>query len=72
MYVGFTSDLKNRLKQHNSGKVASTKDRTPLDLTYYEACIDQKDALQLHREKYLKTAYGKRYLKSRLKNYFTG
>jgi len=70
MYTGFTTDLENRLKQHNTGRVDSTKSRIPLKLIYYEACIDQKDAL--HREKYLKTAYGKRYLKSRLRNYFTG
>lgn len=70
LYVGFTTDLENRLKQHNAGRVYSTKSRIPLELIYYEACINQKDAL--HREKYLKTAYGKRYLKSRLRNYFTG
>ena len=70
LYVGFTTDLENRLKHHNAGRVDSTKSRIPLELIYYEACINQKDAL--HREKYLKTAYGKRYLKSRLRNYFTG
>jgi len=39
-------------------------------LVYYEACSDQQDAL--HREKYLKTAWGKRYLKTRMKQYLTG
>jgi len=67
MYTGFTTDLENRLKQHNAGKVNSTKSRIPLKLIYYEVCLNQKDAL--HRERYLKTAYGKRYLKSRLRNY---
>ena len=69
MYVGFTTDLKNRFKQHNAGKVKSTKNRTPFKLIYYEVCLSKEDALR--REKYLKTTYGKRYLKNRLRNYFT-
>ena len=48
-------------------KVFSTKNRLPVELVYYEACLNQQDAT--HREKYLKTAWGKRYIKSRLKNY---
>ena len=66
-YTGYTENLKNRLDQHQRGKVESTKNRRPLKLTYWEGCLNQKDALQ--REKYLKTAWGKRYLKNRLKNY---
>ena len=66
-YTGYTNDLKGRLKLHNDGKVASTKKRLPVALVYYEACLNQQDAT--HREKYLKTAWGKRYIKSRLKNY---
>ncbi len=69
-YTGYTKDLKSRLKEHNSGKVFSTKNRLPMELVYYEACLNQQDAT--HREKYLKTAWGKRYIKSRLKNYLTG
>jgi len=69
-YVGYTSDLRKRLKLHNDGRVESTKDRKPLKLVYYEACISQEDAL--HREKYLKTAYGKKYIKSRLRRYLDG
>jgi putative endonuclease len=67
LYVGFTNNVKARLKLHNDGKVNSTKSRVPLKLVYYEACLNQDDAT--HREKYLKTAWGKRYLKNRLKNY---
>ena len=66
-YTGYTNDLKKMLKLHNDGKVASTKKRLPVALVYYEACLNQQDAT--HREKYLKTAWGKRYIKSRLKNY---
>ncbi len=66
-YTGYTADIENRLLIHNNGEVASTKNRRPLRLIYYEACINQEDAL--HREKYLKSTYGKRFIKSRLKHY---
>jgi len=69
-YTGYTSDLKKRLEEHNNGKVISTKHRRPLKLIYFEGCLSQKDAL--HREKYLKTSWGKRYIKNRMKNYLTG
>jgi len=66
-YTGYTDNLKNRIKKHNNGEVQSTKHRRPLKLIYYEACLNQQDALK--REKYLKTTYGKRYLKNRLKTF---
>ena len=69
-YTGFTSDLEKRVEAHNSGKVTSTKSRLPLKLVYYEVCLNKDDAF--HREKYLKSSYGKRYIRSRLKNYLTG
>ncbi|HLD31266.1 MAG TPA: GIY-YIG nuclease family protein [Patescibacteria group bacterium] len=69
-YVGYTKNLKLRFEQHNKGLVASTKDRRPLKLIYYEACLNQQDAT--HREKYLKTYHGKMFIKKRLKSYLTG
>jgi len=63
-YTGFTADLKKRLTEHNEGITKSTKCRRPFELIYYEACRNRKDAL--HREKYLKTTYGKRYIRNRL------
>ena len=69
-YTGFTKDLKQRFEQHQKGRVDSTKDRRPLELIYYEACLDLKDATK--REKYLKTYNGKKFLKKRLKSYLTG
>jgi putative endonuclease len=69
-YVGYTVDLKNRLNRHNKGLVPSTQNRLPLKLLYYEACLSKDDAIK--REKYLKTSWGKRYIKNRLKNYLTG
>jgi putative endonuclease len=69
-YTGYTSNLKERLEMHNSGKVISTKNRIPFKLIYFEGCLNQQDAT--HREKYLKTSWGKRYIKERMKNYLTG
>jgi len=69
-YVGLTRDLRVRLQMHNSGKVPSTKCRVPLELIYWEGSLNEGDAAQ--REKYLKTAWGKRYIKGRLRQYLTG
>ena len=69
-YTGYTKDLKLRFEQHRKGLVESTKDRRPLALVYFEACLRQKDAT--HREKYLKTYLGKLFIKNRLKSYLTG
>lgn len=69
-YTGFTNNLNLRFEQHNKGRVESTEDRRPFELIYYEACLDQKDAIK--REKYLKTYQGKMFLKRRLKSYLTG
>lgn len=70
LYTGCTGDLRCRLRQHNESKVPATRLRLPFKLIYYEASLSVDDAYR--REKYLKTSYGKRYLKSRLRGYFTG
>jgi len=69
-YRGYTKDLKLRFEQHNKGLVESTKERRPFKLVYYEACLNQDDAVR--REKYLKSYHGKMFLKGRLKSFLTG
>ena len=69
-YVGYTKDLKQRFELHNKGQIQSTKNRKPLKLVYYEACIDQQDATK--REKYFKSYEGRMFLKRRIKSYLTG
>ncbi|MBI2278804.1 MAG: GIY-YIG nuclease family protein [Candidatus Brennerbacteria bacterium] len=64
LYIGFTADLKKRLKEHNRGLVNSTKTRRPFKLVYYEACNVMEDAVA--REKSLKTGFGRAYLKRRI------
>ena len=70
LYTGYSKNVKLRFEQHCSGLVESTKNRRPLVLIYFEACLNKDDAL--HREKYLKTYYGKMFLYKRLKSYLTG
>jgi putative endonuclease len=70
LYIGCTSNLKRRVTEHNIGEVKSTQRRVPMELIYYEASLNENDSFK--REKYLKTTYGRRYLKNRLKGYFIG
>ena len=64
LYIGYTKNLKKRMKEHGQGLVSSTKYRRPLVLIYYEVSFNKDSAI--HREKYLKTSYGHRYLKNRI------
>ena len=68
LYIGYSENLKRRLRDHNQGKNISTKGRDPLKLVYYEAFLNKKDAL--NREKYLKSGYGHRSIQKLLKTYF--
>ncbi len=68
LYVGCTNDLKARIKLHNAEKVRSTKSRGPFELAYYEAYSNQRDGYE--REKYLKTGWGKNYIKKVMRNFF--
>ena len=59
IYIGYTSDLRRRLAEHNAGKTKSTKGRD-WKILYYEAHTEQEDAKR--RESYLKTSQGKQAL----------
>lgn len=48
-YVGYSSNLENRLIQHEKGLVNSTKNRRPLELVYYEVCLNQQDVQPTER-----------------------
>jgi putative endonuclease len=51
-YIGYTSDLRKRVKEHNEEKSFHTKKYAPWKLVYYEAYISEK--LAITREKKLK------------------
>lgn len=68
IYVGLTSDLRKRLREHNQGLNLSTRRHKPWKIIYYEACLNKKDAVR--REGYLKTTQGRRLLNRRLKEYY--
>jgi len=65
MYIGYSTNLTNRLLDHKRGNVISTKGRRPLELIYTEFHTNKYDALR--REKYFKTTSGKKGLKLMLR-----
>ena len=69
LYIGITNDLKNRLKLHNKGKVYSTRLKKPFKIIYYEVHTNKYDAAK--REKFLKTGWGKNWIRRSLNYYFS-
>ena len=43
-YIGYTSNLKRRLEEHQKGLSFATKFRLPFRLIYFEVCLDSEDA----------------------------
>ncbi|MBI3624057.1 GIY-YIG nuclease family protein [Candidatus Saccharibacteria bacterium] len=66
LYVGCAGNLKRRLREHNSGKVYSTRKRVPLEIIYYEGFIDKSDAFS--REEWLKCGWGRQHMQKMLSN----
>ena len=62
-YIGSCKDIEARLKQHNRGKVRSSKGYIPYKVAYSEKFETNGEAL--HREKFFKTIDGYRFLKSK-------
>ena len=66
-YVGFTEDLRTRLRSHKTKGSTFTKAFDKVDLVYYEACLSEVDAR--NRELQLKTGFGRAYIKRRMADY---
>ena len=60
-YVRMSSDIEKRLIAHNSERTKSTKGYGPWVLLHLEEYPDRDSARK--REKYLKSGYGKQWLK---------
>ncbi|MBO0323841.1 GIY-YIG nuclease family protein [Muricauda sp. CAU 1633] len=61
IYVGMTSNLKERIARYNSGRERTTKFYAPFKLIYSEECLDRLSARK--REKYWKSGVGKENLR---------
>jgi putative endonuclease len=65
IYVGMTDELERRIDQHQKGYEKTTRAYRPFSLIYTEPHENRDSARK--REKYLKTAGGKRFLRSLIK-----
>ena len=61
-YKGHCEDLEVRLKQHNYGMTKSIRKYAPFELVYAEPFHTLEEAI--YRERYFKTAAGRRFLKT--------
>jgi len=64
LYTGYTSDLTQRLGQHNHGVTKSTKNRGIWELVHSEVFHSRSAAMR--REKFLKSGKGREELKNLL------
>ena len=63
-YTGSTSDLRNRLSDHNSGRSSHTKNFMPWRLVFYAAFPGKLLAEKF--ERYLKSGSGRAFAKKHL------
>lgn len=67
LYVGCTCNIQQRILEHNSGKVLSTKLRRPFVIIHTEEFTNKGDAF--NRERFLKSLWSARFKKKLLKEY---
>ena len=63
-YIGFSSNLKQRLEYHNAGKCKHTSKFIPWEIIFYAAFKEKQKAIDF--EKYLKSHSGKAFSHKRL------
>ncbi|MEK7621923.1 MAG: GIY-YIG nuclease family protein [Patescibacteria group bacterium] len=65
-YTGYTDNFSRRLSQHNDGKSIYSRRYRPWKIIYQEHFDQQLDAVK--RERYLKSAAGRRWLKNKFRD----
>ncbi|MFC2124324.1 GIY-YIG nuclease family protein [Bacteroidota bacterium] len=68
-YIGYSTNIQERIKDHNAGKTKNTAPRRPFQLIFCEFYFSKRNAQR--REKYLKTTAGKKALKIMLRDTLT-
>jgi putative endonuclease len=63
-YKGHCHDLDKRIREHNLGMTRSLRPYIPVELIYSEQFETEQQAIE--REKYFKSAAGRRFLKTKL------
>lgn len=66
-YIGYSTNVRQRLIDHNSHKNKSTKKSQEWKLIYCESYLEKMDALG--RERFLKSGSGWRFLKKQLRHH---
>jgi len=64
-YTGSTSNLEQRIKEHNYGKIKSTRNIRPLEIVYFEEVTTNSDARK--RENQIKRQKSRKYIESLIK-----
>lgn len=68
LYIGYSTDLRRRLTEHQMGAARATSHRGPWRLIYYEAYVEEADARG--REEFLKSGAGRRLFQRQSRHYF--
>jgi putative endonuclease len=67
VYIGHSSNIENRVRQHNHGQTKANKLARPFKLFYYEEVESRQEAVV--REKQLKSGFNREALKNIAYNY---
>lgn len=67
--MGQPFNLKQRFKDHNAGRSKHTSKNRPHKLIFYLAFVNKNDSKRF--EKYLKSGYERKFLKSSIKDYLS-